>query len=109
VECAERATASPFSKSFIRRFKHKKHGQNRQFQIRYQIFLFQHFPNLLEAAVREMNLWTKDEKGQSVLAIPKPEHVPAFGERYWLWNQEQIDRAMRKRTARSRHGNRRTQ
>ena len=110
IECAERSNAQPFSKAFVKRMIHqstKRHGQNKNFKIRHQSFLFQTYPHLLAEAVKAMHLYKHTEIGEVVLDIPKSEHVPAFAERYWRWAQERQDKATHKRVRISRQINRR--
>jgi hypothetical protein len=93
-ECPERVTSAIVSKSFLKRFLHKKHGQSRQFKIRQLIYRFQHDQSLVEAAAKEMHV-----------PVPEPAHVPAFGEKFWLWKNEMCDRIVRNRQKESRRLN----
>ena len=91
TECEERSNASVFSKSFLRKLRHKKHGQSRAFTIRHQTLLFQRDPELLKAAVKEM------QTQYPLVQIPDLSAIPAFAARYWAWKQKQAAKAARKR------------
>ena len=74
VECAERVHESPFSKSFQRRFRHKKHGQNRTNKLRAFILRLMADENLLKDSALKMNV-----------KVPDRDAIPSFGQKYWLW------------------------
>jgi len=95
VECAERSNPNPFSKQFMRKFRHKRHGQSRNFKIRHLVFLFQNNATLLNDAAMDIQVNTPD-----VAAIP------AFAEKYFLWKVERRDRMFRRQATRSRQINR---
>jgi hypothetical protein len=85
IECVERVNPEPFSKTFLKRFRHKRHGQSKKFHIRHQTFLFQTYPELLQKAADEMQI-----------LLPAAEHIPAFAEKFWLWKNERADRKTRR-------------
>lgn len=96
-ECEERSNPNPFSKSFVKKFKHKRHGQSRQFKIRALVAIFnRNFGGNkeLKAAAAEMHVKVPDLIG-----------IPPFAERYFFWKNEQQDRAVRKRVRISRRIN----
>lgn len=84
VECKEQVNANFFPKNFMKRFIHKKHGQNRRFQISQLFRRFQADSKLLEEAVAEM------QERWPLLKAPDLAAIPAFTERYWIWKQAQI-------------------
>jgi hypothetical protein len=84
LECEERVNENFFPRHFLKRFMHKKHGQNKRFKMRALAVRFQENPKLLEAAVTEM------QERWPLLKAPEPQGIPAFTERYWLWKQTLI-------------------
>lgn len=92
VECEERVNNNMFPKSFLKRLRHKRHGQNRAFKIRQLARLFQENREMVEFAARRMQV-----------SAPGISNVPAFAEKYWLWleqrqrkQEEQMQDASRK-------------
>jgi hypothetical protein len=81
-------------KSFIRKFSHKRHGQNRAWHIRQTAARMQADAEFLKFAASEMHV-----------AIPKQEHIPAFAERFWLWNQKRVTKQQRIRQQQARRIN----
>ena len=110
VECVKRMIDPMFPQSFLKRFGHKKHGQNRQFHIRQTIWLMQNSPIVETTYGVRPDKEKPDEPlkpvkiQQAVLEaaiemhvpLPKPEHIPQFGGNYWLWKQKRIVKAARK-------------
>jgi len=98
AECAERSNPNPFSKAFIKKFKHKRHGQNKQFKVRQLTAIFnRNFGGNeeLKSAAAEMHVKVPDLIG-----------IPPFAEKYLAWKQERQDRAARRRARTSRRINR---
>lgn len=90
----ERVNASLLSKSFVKKFRHKKHGQSKPWKISQLTARMQADPNLVEVAAKEMH-------------VKKPEvaAIPSFAERFFLWNQERCDKVVRMQSKRSRRIN----
>lgn len=95
VECPERAMDSAFSKPMLKRFKHKKHGQSRQFKVRQIIYLFQHNEFTLKLAALEMQV-----------PLPDKSSIPSFAEKYFEWREGRETRKERRITNKSRKINR---
>ena len=100
VECAERALANFFPKSFLKKIVHKRHGQNTFFKVRQVVRKFAENPKLLEAAVVEM------QERWPLIKVPELQGIPAFAERYWKWKQTLIVKAQKIRARESRKINR---
>ena len=97
TECAERANENPFSKSFLKKLKHKRHGQNRQFKVRHLTGLFNQNwggNDALKNACKEMHVKVPDLIG-----------IPPFAEKFFAWREERKDRAARRRARTSRRIN----
>jgi hypothetical protein len=98
TECPERSNSNPFSKVFIKKFTHKRHGQSKKFKLRELIAIFnRNFGGNeeLKAAAAEMHVKVPDLIG-----------IPPFAEKYLAWKQERQDRAARRRARTSRRINR---
>lgn len=93
-ECPERMIDAMFSKSFMKRFTHKRHGQNRNFKISELIRRFQENEELLESAVTEMQCKKPDLAG-----------IPAFAEKYWYWKAKLQSRRIKNQQKESRRIN----
>jgi hypothetical protein len=97
-ECAERSHPNPFGKQFLRKLRHKKHGQSKQFKIRQIVHIFnQNFGggSELKMAAREMHV-----------AMPDLIGIPPFAEKFFGWREEMAKKAERKRVSISRRINR---
>ena len=97
-ECEERSNANPFSKSFIKKFRHKKHGQSRQFKVRHLTGLFNQNwggNEALKQACAEMRVPVPDLIG-----------IPPFAVKYFGWCEEMKKKVERKRIRKSRRMNR---
>jgi hypothetical protein len=97
-ECVERSHPSPFGKQFLRKLRHKKHGQSKQFKIRQLVHIFnQNFGggSELKMAAREMHV-----------AMPDLIGIPPFAEKFFGWREEMAKKAERKRVSISRRINR---
>lgn len=100
------------SKKFLKRFQHKRHGQNRMFKIRELAVLFAQDYELLWNAMLEMRVLDDYRKHLTVepqgpcCFFPAPAHIPAFAQRYFFWKMEQQDRRKRNRAKQSRKVNR---
>lgn len=101
AECPERVHAQFFSKSFLKKLMHKRHGQSRLFKIRQVTYLFQNDAKFLESAVKEM------QERWPLLKAPGLAEIPVFAEKWWRFKQEQRDQFYRRQTSRSRQINRR--
>ena len=84
VECPERVHESMFSKSFLRRLRHKKHGQNRTNRLRAFILRLMGDENLLKTAALKMNV-----------KVPARDAIPSFGQKYWLWLEARETKRLR--------------
>lgn len=93
-ECPERVNEAVFSKSVMKRFVHKRHGQSRNFKIRELTYRFQESEELLTSAVTEMQCKKPDLAG-----------IPAFAEKYWYWKQKLKTRSIKKQQKNSRRIN----
>ena len=97
TECAERANESPFSRSFMKKIHHKRHGQSREFKIRHLTGLFNQNwggNEALKNACEEMHVKVPDLIG-----------IPPFAEKFFEWREERKDRAARRRERTSRRIN----
>lgn len=95
MKCDERANLEVVGRAMIRKFKHKRHGQSREFKIRQQIVLFQANPELVKLAAEEMQVKKPDLAG-----------LNPFVEKYIGWKEVQQARQARKQTKISRKINR---
>ena len=96
--CDERANESPFSRSFMKKIHHKRHGQSREFKIRHLTGLFNQNwggNDALKNACKEMHVKVPDLIG-----------IPPLAEKFFAWREERKDRAARRRARDSRRINR---
>lgn len=93
IEVPERVTDAIISKAALKRMLSGRGRQYGRFAhpIAQQAKLFQESDELVKAAAKEMHV-----------IVPKPEHIPAFAEKYWLWKRERSSRAVRRQQRRSR-------
>lgn len=96
----ERVIAQFFSKPFLKRLTHKKHGQSKPWKIRQLTYRFQNEPSLVEDSFWEM------KERWPLLKLPDLAGIPAFAEKYFLFVTEKRDKAHRQLTRRSRQINR---
>jgi hypothetical protein len=92
--CAPRVVEAPMAKWFFKKFRHKRHGQSRAWKIRQMAQRMQADFHFLEFAAEVMHT-----------TIPKPEHIPAFAEKYYHWQAAQIVKRQRKQQDTSRRIN----
>jgi hypothetical protein len=92
--CAPRVVEAPMAKWFFKKFRHKRHGQSRAWKIRQMTQRMQMDFHFLEFAAESMHTTT-----------PKPEHIPAFAEKYYHWQAAQIVKRQRKQQDISRRVN----
>lgn len=85
VECEPRENEEMFSKSFKKRFTHKKHGQSRTNKLRALILRFMADQTLVEAAAKAMNV-----------KVPVRENIPTFGQKYFFWLEDREQRRTRR-------------
>lgn len=94
------------TKTYVKRFQKKHHGQNRAWHIRQTAMDFFANPDRLEAAVREMGLIGLDHLGKPQPIIPELANIPPFAERYYMWKTARENRAEEKMKSASRRRNR---
>ena len=100
VECAERVSNNFFSKHFLRRLRHKRHGQGKMFHIRQILWRFRHDAEYLNAAVAEIQArWP-------LVKAPDASGLPAFAERWYAYLVKQESRRLRRQADISRRINR---
>jgi hypothetical protein len=82
VEVSERvAPEATIPKKWIRRAMHKRHGQNRFFEVKDLIARLQRDTELLQALANEMNV-----------PVPKMQDIPTFAGKYIGWERKRLVR-----------------
>lgn len=85
VECEPRENEAMFSKKFIKRFRHKRHGQSRTNALRALTLRFMDSEELLKDAAFEMHV-----------KIPDRASLPSFCQKYFLWSEDREQKRIRR-------------
>ena len=93
--CAPRIIEHLVGRSFIRKLKHKRHGQNQAWHIHQMAQRMQQDAEFLKSAVKEMHV-----------TVPDIASIPSFAEKYLLWQNERRAKKLRNMQKQSRKINR---
>lgn len=96
VACEPRENEAMFGKAIFRKFKHKRHGQNKRNAVRFLTVNLQSDPDALKAAAAEMHVKVPDIAG-----------IPAFAVKYFVWREDREQKQTRRQqdvSNRVRHG-----
>jgi hypothetical protein len=98
--CEPRENTQPFSKSFLKKLMHKRHGQSRNNAIKFFTVRLQEEPQFLERAVKEM------QEQFPLLKKPEIAEIPTFARSYWFFLEDKKQRIERLQSKLSRRINR---
>ena len=93
--CAPRIVENLYGRAFVRRMRHKRHGQNQAWHIRQMVERLQADPEFLKLCADNIQVPMTDIAS-----------IPSFGEKYFLWESEKRDRKLRNMQKKSRKINR---
>ena len=93
--CAPRIVEHLYGRAFIRKMRHKRHGQNQAWHIHQMAHRMQQDAEFLQSVAKEMHV-----------TAPDIASIPSFGEKYFLWESEKRDRKLRNMQKKSRKINR---
>jgi hypothetical protein len=94
------------TKTYVKRFQKKHHGQSREYQIRRLTLEFFADFRRMEAALVEMGITKSDALGKPQPIVPALANIPPFAEKYYLWKMARENRAEEKMKSASRRRNR---